>query len=104
MGRGATSGRRSALFELKRIMKDPVAKLLPKLQLDSATAEINKLVLIEKAAEKAVSKGGELEHEVDTVNTLCGEAKSLYECMTSMIVSTGKFQAKLEILVDVYAS
>ena len=38
------------LLELKRIIKDLVAKLLPKLQLDTATVDTTKLVLIEKAA------------------------------------------------------
>ena len=81
-------------FAIKALLKDPVAKKLPKDQLDSAGVEIARLTEIEKKATKAVSDDSPLGEDLDTVDHLCGLASNRYKCMSSIVDSLKKFHTK----------
>ena len=81
-------------FAIKALLKDPVAKKLPKDQLDSAGQEVARFTEIEKKATKAVSDDSPLGEDLDTVDDLCGLASNRYKRMSCIVDSLKKFHTK----------
>ena len=81
-------------FTITTLLKDPVAKKLPKDQLDSVGQEVARLTETEKNATKAVSDDSPLGEDLDTVDDRCGLASNRYKCMSCIVDSLKKFHAK----------